>query len=115
MQYVYVLCFSYRHLKALKPEHKEMEKEMFMLALLFESPEMWVQRLPDKPIFFFFFGLVISVPMNRSQFWAGSRRVFLHLRGPVPFLILSGGFMPFGLKVALIEMQGEKTKQNKNA
>lgn len=108
MQYVYVLCFSYRDLKALKPEHKEMEKEMFMLALLFESPEMWVQRLPDKPIFFF--GLIIPVPMNRSQFWAGSRRVFLHLRGPVPFLILSGGFMPFGPKVALIETQGKKTK-----
>lgn len=37
------ICFvflSYKDLKALKPKHIEMEKEKFMLALLFE---IWVQ------------------------------------------------------------------------
>jgi len=39
------ICFvslSSKDLKALKPKHKEMEKEKFMVALLFE---IWVQVL----------------------------------------------------------------------
>lgn len=37
------VSLSYRDLKVLTSKCKELEKEKFTLAMLFESPEMWLQ------------------------------------------------------------------------
>ena len=97
------ICFvslSYKDVKALKPKHIEMEKEKFMLALLFE---IWVQVFTWLTTFF---GLITV------DLWIEASSVEAHGSASAPerscpILDLKPCFIPLASQMAAVETQGK--------